>query len=417
MPFDNRLRLSSLFPINQSPEGQPLQDGMSQMFDINQSNLIGPQSMDEVSRSNMPDNDMDKIRQIYGELYQPEHEGIDRMTQMINTMPERNHPSMLRKIFGGIAQGLGGGPEAYENIAYAPYRREMQDWQTKFKPIEDLANQERGVNANSRQFAQSVVGNQLGQDKLNLAENKMRSDREIQDAKLEVTRFRAAAYDYKQRHPNHQYKTDEQGRLLAVDPTTNKTEYVLDPQSGEPVQSDKLSDEQKMEMQLKNQKELIGIRAGNARQLEGIRQTNRIELDKSKADTKAKAKKEILDKEKTLSVTQDAAAYKLARQQYIADNPRHRILWLDSGEPAPDAQKNDEYFDALTDIRDRYNRIKSRAVGQAPTTTPIGTGNTNTAGAPPPIEQRKKGMEFKFPNGNVGTWDGTKWVPKTVVKK
>ncbi len=42
--------------------------------------------------------------------------------------------------------------------------------------------------------------------------------------------------------------------------------------------------------------------------------------------------------------------------------------------------------------------------------------NTNTS-TPPPVEKRTKGMRFTWANGNVGEWDGTKWVPITVVKR
>jgi len=74
--------------------------------------------------------------------------------------------------------------------------------------------------------------------------------------------------------------------------------------------------------------------------------------------------------------------------------------------------------------QDVYNQIYQAVYGEPFTATSVGGRTSDRSQAtpetkvnpttPPPIEQRKKGMKFKWPNGNEGEWDGTKWVPLVV---
>jgi hypothetical protein len=102
-------------------------------------------------------------------------------------------------------------------------------------------------------------------------------------------------------------------------------------------------------------------------ELEGTRQKNRMGL----LQEREAIRKKKLDEDKKLSVSQDAAAWKLARQQYVTDNPSHGIFWDDSGMPSESAEDDDTgiYELALAEIRERYNKIKSRA-STGPVTTP-----------------------------------------------
>lgn len=104
---------------------------------------------------------------MYNKLYQPEHQNIDRLNQMIDQMPVRNKPGMLRKIFGGIAQGLGGGPEGRDEILYRPYYNQLADWQQRLKPVEASANIERQNNANERAGVTSMINSELGIRRIN----------------------------------------------------------------------------------------------------------------------------------------------------------------------------------------------------------------------------------------------------------
>src|SRR3990167_6075370 len=82
-----------------------------------------------------------------GELYQPEDEMSNRFRELLDTIPERNKPGVLRKIASAIV-GLGGGNQ--EQALYAPYNRKMEDWKAKLEPTQAGMIQERMSNANER---------------------------------------------------------------------------------------------------------------------------------------------------------------------------------------------------------------------------------------------------------------------------
>lgn len=105
-------------------------------------------------------------RSRMSELYQPETTNIDRMNRMIEGMPVRKEPGKMRAIFGAIAQGLGGGPQANENIRYAGYNREMDDWNARLKPVESAAGIERQNNANMRSVASSIVSQESAEARI-----------------------------------------------------------------------------------------------------------------------------------------------------------------------------------------------------------------------------------------------------------
>jgi hypothetical protein len=338
------------------------------------------------------------------EAYKPDTQAQEMLYRMLGEMPQRREPGILRKIAGSLIN-LGGDPNATEDALYGPYRRQMTDWQMKWKPTLDVANQERASNVNLRQIATSAAANAAAQRRLDIqAGESERKAREGQQ-NIAIREKRAATYDWKARNPNHTVKTDSEGRLIGIDPQTNESQFITGP-DGQPVRSNELSDEDKINLQLGASLKRIAATGAEARKTEAVRQSGRETL----VNMRARIRKEAATKDKTMSASQEAAAWKLARQQYITDNPQHRDFWDETGLPTSDAEDDDEYADAVDDIRERYNRIKSRATGRAnPNTAP------NNTGTPPPVEKRTKGMKWKFPNGNEGQWDGTKWVPTTTI--
>jgi len=103
-----------------------------------------------------PEQGMDEATQINAlmrSLYTPEHDFSDRLKGMIDTMPQRpDHISGLRKI-GSALVGMAQGPEAQERATFAPYYRQMADFNAKFGPTIKGAELERGNNVNERQMA------------------------------------------------------------------------------------------------------------------------------------------------------------------------------------------------------------------------------------------------------------------------
>jgi len=399
-PFLPNLRFQNLFGIDPS-QGMPNIQAPQQP--------MGPEHMNPL------------------EAYKPDTQAQEMLYRMLGEMPQRQEPGILRKIAGSLIN-MGGDPNATEDALYGPYRRQMTDWQTKWKPTLDVANQERASNVNLRQIATSAATNAAAQRRLDIQAGESERKAKEGQQNIAIREKRAATYDWKARNPNHTVKIDSEGRLIGVNPQTNESQFITGP-DGQPVRSNELSDEDKINLQLGASLKRIAATGAEARKTEAVRQSGRETL----VGMRARIRKEAATKDKTMSASQEAAAWKLARQQYIADNPQDRIFWDETGNPTSKAEENDEYADAVDDIRERYNRIKSRATGRSSPITPVtpmsshgpapadvpksNTTPTGGTGVPPPIEKRTKGMTWKFPNGNEGQWDGTKWVPTTIVTR
>ncbi len=175
LPTFNRPRIT---PFN--PDADPIILGDSTEPNIQQPSMLpqirptqgSPQAtmppMSPIGSSEPEDDrtELMKAKSLYDSLYHPETDNIDKMNNMINTMPVRKEPGMMRKIFGGLAQVAGGGPEANEAIRYAPFNRQMDDWERGMKPVESAANIERQNNANSRMVASQIVNNDVANRRL-----------------------------------------------------------------------------------------------------------------------------------------------------------------------------------------------------------------------------------------------------------
>lgn len=302
--------------------------------------------------------------------YQPDTRASDMLYQMINQMPQRNQPGIGRKILASIG-GIGGGPKLADQMLYQPYYQQMQDWQTKLGPIEKLASEERMGNINMRQLYDAMMRDKSAGERLDIQKSAEERKAKEGEANIAIRKQRAATYDFKARNPNHVIKQDKDGNLIGINPQDDSVQYITD-EDGNPIKGDKLSDYDKLNLQISGQKEVARVRGEEARKTEAVKETGRqadirargAQARATKTTETASSRKTALAKDKQLSVSQDAAAYKLARQQYIQDNPSHAKFWNPDGSPASKAEDNDEYVSAVEDIRRRYNVIKSRTVGK-----------------------------------------------------
>jgi hypothetical protein len=216
------------------------------------------------------------IDQRMRELYTPETRSIDMMNEMINSMPQRRDPTKMQK-FGATLAGIADGPRGAFDFLEAPRAREMSDWKAKFDPVKDIANQERYANQGNRMFADSVLRQERAQDTLDLNRDKLEQKTKTDAEKLKISQQRAAAYEYRIKNPNSKFEIDKQGRIIALNPQTNKMEYVVDPE-GNPVLSQHLSDEEKLNMKLSNRLAAIDAQAdaslNNALTVESARDKN-----------------------------------------------------------------------------------------------------------------------------------------------
>lgn len=385
------MRLRSLFGGDQqpTPDTAPTTMGTYQgtaPMNLEPTPTNVPVSPDEKERRNM-----EFYRQLRGE---PEHAALDKMNEMITKMPQRPHPGIIRRVLAGTAQALGGGPSAYDQIAYGGYNRDMADWVAHYKPLKELADTERSTNTSNDQFAKSIMAGNRADDTLGYKYDALAETQRARMEREANNRAQTAIKDYNSKHPRATFQVDKNGKVVAIDPITHKAETVM-MDDGTELTSDKVSPATAQQYKL----DLINAREHAGEKLEGVRQGNREKL----VQERTQARQQAATKDKNLSVGQDAAAWKLARQQYIADNPHHSDFWDTQGLPNETAIDDDTgtYENAVRDITDRYNRIKSRAGGK---TTPA---------APAPKQESTTGNDQapKAPKGwkYVKSADGKHW--------
>jgi len=264
MPFGN-LRLRNLFSPYQIPGPSPYDVPNMQMDNSIQEPQYVPQlppfQVQPTVPQQVPDEDWTARFQ---QLYQPEETNINRMNQMLTEMPQRQEPSKLRKIGATIA-GLGINQNVIDRIAYAPYYRQMGDWETQFKPAYQAANLERQENINRRQLAQNVALREAGTAK----ETRLAGEKQ-QD--LAIKQQRADAIDWAHKNPHLELIKQPGGNLMARNPITNQTAPVLDGQ-GNPIPSNIMTDKQIIDLKFQGDIQKLDVQGAQRQQLQGIRGT------------------------------------------------------------------------------------------------------------------------------------------------
>jgi len=203
------------------------------------------------------------------ELFHPSNVMGDRLSKMIESYPTMAEPSRGREILGRIAGGLatvagltrgqgnwGGAPDygagqfAQDEITGKnKFREDVANWMNKVKPIETAANIERYNNQTERQIATQTVSNEL--------KNRAETDKALNAVK------RTALYEAK----NNGAKFDFRGPTVMV---TRPDGTIYD--SG--METGKLTDEEKINLQGKKQIEAIGKRTEGQLQVEGEKDKN-----------------------------------------------------------------------------------------------------------------------------------------------
>lgn len=319
------LKLANIF----SPNGigpkpydpvNPVGFSGKRMFDPNQINSPvmndGPQQQDNVQQAlgqqpQIPPFDTGDSQ--LQQMLNPRDELFNRFTDLIKQIPQQKdyQPSKMRKVGGFLANlgsggpvGISGGqPIGYKSdieqglknqnmINDEPFNKALQAWAREEGPTLEAAKLENVKNTNSRVGALGLRNTQLREEGLARQRNwdttraedlaAKESDRE---KRTEISQQRAAAYEYDKMHPNHQYKTDQDGNVYSIDPKSNQVEYLTD-QKGNYIKSDKLPDEMKAKLNQRNALEQIGARGSEARKTEVVRQSGRESLEDQKTANK-----------------------------------------------------------------------------------------------------------------------------------
>lgn len=231
------------------------------------------------------------------DLLTPKDQQFNTYADMISSMPRREDyaPSKFRQIAAAIAGMGAGGPVGISNgavlgyrsnvpeglkiqqaINEEPYSRALTDWSMKVKPQGEIAQMEQTRNVGNRATGLGVLQRQQAQEKLDEQERRNLEIERQGREKLEIQRDRAEAYikskNFQIEHPEYKAFVDEDGNLVLYNPT--------DP-TAEPIETGvkKLSEMEKIDLQVQGQLKVANARAAASQKLEGIRQANRKEIE------------------------------------------------------------------------------------------------------------------------------------------
>jgi hypothetical protein len=343
------------------------------------------------------------------QLYTPETSASDRLNSMIDNMPHYNeHQGKLRSIAAAIIAATQGA-KAGSNALMAPYHHQMDEWNTKIKPVENAATLEKNTNSINRQMANATINSELT-DRRDTARQK------TNDANTKIREDRANVYRFKVEHPDKKFNF------------TGPTVTMTDPRTGEitntGIATGSLSDGDKLDLQHKNRIGEIDETGKQARDTEATRQTGRIAVvdEQGKQTRETNAEKPLTNKGETPSQTK-TRQYNAAKE-FAAKNPKlaQFIKFGKSNEftiTAPVVKTNDykDFFRGVGPTDEEHNAITNAIYGgalQVPQPGRIPDAPTNT-GTPVSQPSTKAPIPGLPPEGKIKVSnDGGKtkhWLP------
>lgn len=205
--------------INEMPPGNPQILGSSQAMPIQQQSVLTEL-----------------------EQFKPETRASERLDQLLSQMPQRNKPGKLSKIVASLS---GGGPDAQDRILYAPYFRQMQDFNMQLQPATRAAELERYQNVNLRQIADSIANRRIQEQRVDVASKQ-----------ADTSRMRAESYiafnKFKIENPDWDIVKVEGGNYILVNPKTGESRDTG-------VKTGTMSEIDEINLRIKGQKEVAAI--------------------------------------------------------------------------------------------------------------------------------------------------------------
>lgn len=239
------------------------------------------------------------IQARIAQLFNPQTEATDRLRNYEHEMPQRNDPqfapgklrstgAFLAGLGTGSAQGINGGQpigfksdvptslKVQDAIRNESYYKAKDDYEDRLKPLKESAEAEGRLNSNNRAIGSSLLTNER-QIKSNESLAKHRENQDsVANEKVEISRQRALAYDFKTRNPQYKSYIDKEGKLVFVNPQ--------DPndikQTG--IDTGKLSDADKLALQLEGRLEAIKKSTEGRITAEDNAETNRETLEEKR---------------------------------------------------------------------------------------------------------------------------------------
>lgn len=396
------------------------------------------------SSSNSPNNSNDDVMARLSQIFQPEHKYDDILGDMLNNMPTRNKPGLLRKIAAGVAAFSG--PEYADRALYNPYYRQLEDWETKFKPTLEAAKLENTDNTNMRLVANTILSNEMADKRLDRQYSRdavlgAQGDRRLDDLEERYKNLQTNAENrIKQGEERLKIaQANSRGGTFKVDDAGNPF-IVYKDGSTVPVNADYLSAADKADLQVRIAESKSRATASGRPKIvdRDIEDPNnpghtikvRINLDTGEAtpitlkgsDTSGSDKKTIAKPQTELEKSRGT----VSRAQQIKNEHPEWSKYIKIDGNMINLTSPGRFFGPN---QDEYNKMYNAIYGNNPPSTTVVTKASKennskesnsyimTEGTPPPINQRKVGQRHKFPNGNIGEWDGKVWKPVSVVKR
>lgn len=271
------MNMPDLTPVSaQDPDGgtlpstNPMTQGMPVQAPVLDPKIINPRPDDPRMVGDVPveESPEDFIHRRMAALYTPEHSASDQFNQLLAQYPVRQKPRLLAKIAASM-YGMDHGPEGADKLMYGDYYRQLADWKNKIGPTEQAANLERYMNSNERQYANQEVQRELQEEENRRKQRKDEESNKIAQETLKVRQQRAATYDWKTRHPDMKIQEDNEGNLIGVDPQSGKVQYITD-DDGDPVVGSKLSDKDRINLEIQGRKDVAKIQQSGANYRAGV---------------------------------------------------------------------------------------------------------------------------------------------------
>jgi len=159
------------------------------------------------------------------QIYQPQTQATEAFTELLQNIPERNRPGVFRKIAASIA-GFGGGPEAADQMLYAPYYNELEDFQERIGPTQQAAQFEQTGNANLRMIANSILSDERYRRTYDLNVEKEERLVGAQAARELLAEKKLALQTARQNNPNLKFEVREDG-MIKTETLGNQIVYRL----------------------------------------------------------------------------------------------------------------------------------------------------------------------------------------------
>lgn len=174
----------------------------NQMTDISdQAQANAPDEWFGQEGPQMPQSEGEQINQALSQ-WKPETAMQDRLNQLITDFPQRDQDMSKWRKFGSFVVGAGLGPEAQEKATYAPFYRQLGDWQAKLDPALKGAELEKQGNINLRQLLHNEGTEATANRRVDNQEQAERRRQQLADAKIDLDNRKLELANYRAKNPD-----------------------------------------------------------------------------------------------------------------------------------------------------------------------------------------------------------------------